>query len=158
MLGATHPDKADSERQSEWRKINNLRHDIFHSLQDSNKLRQQVRETLPATMHYLHDAICCLSHSHDLESNKFQLARGMKRVILLGTFTSSKLEPLEKCQTLLDIEQGYIVPHPQHGFVPEFKIQYPGLDNFRGYFFWLDELLENATIDDLIPARYEDNK
>lgn len=158
VSGATHPDDFDPEKKKEWKKINDFRHSIFHSLKDNKKLEQKVRDLLPAAMHYLHDAICCLSHEHDLESDSFKLARGMRRLVFIGSFEASNLEPLEKCQTLLDAEKGYWVPHPQHGFVPEFKIYNSSLENLRGYFFWLDATLTNATKENLKPASFENNK
>lgn len=158
VAGAIHPEAFVPEKKREWKEINDLRHKIFHSLQDNKKLEVKVRSVLPAAMHHLHDAVCCLSHSHDLESPTFKLVRGMRHLVFIGKFKAVKLEPLEKCQPLLGAEQGYWVPHLQHGFVPEFKIQNPGLENLEGYFFWLDESLKNATKENLIPANFEENQ
>ena len=157
VSGATHPDDFDPERKREWKKINDFRHKIFHSLQDNKQLELKVHEVLPAAMHYLHDAICCLSHSHDLESSTFKLPAEMRPLVFIGKFNSSKLEPLEECQALLKFEAGYWVPHPQHGFVPRFEMQNPGHDNLSGYFFWLDKPLRSATKENLVPAIFEDN-
>jgi len=82
----------------------------------------------------------------------------MRRLVFIGKFKAFKLEPIEKCQPLLDVAQGYWVPHPQYGFVPRFEIQNPGLDNLGGYFFWLDESLKNATKENLVPANFKDNQ
>ena len=144
-------------KKQEWKEINDFRHNIFHSLQDHKKLELKVRNVLPAAMHHLHDAICCLSHSHDLESSIFKLPGEMRPLVFIGKFNSSKLEPLEECQALIEFEPGYWVPHPQHGFVPRFKMQNPGHDNLGGYFFWLDKPLKDATKDNLVPASFEDN-
>jgi hypothetical protein len=158
VAGAIHPEAFIPEKKQEWKKINDFRHEIFHSLQDTKKLEQKVRSVLPAAMHHLHDAVCCLSHSHDLESATFKLVRGMNRLIFIGEFNANKLEPLEECRPLLGTEQGYWVPHSQFGFVPRFKIQAPELDGFQGIFCWLNESLRNATKDNLIPANFEDNQ
>ncbi|MDP8227060.1 MAG: hypothetical protein P9L89_05420 [Candidatus Celaenobacter polaris] len=158
VAGAIHPEAFVPEKKKEWKEINDLRHKIFHSLQDSKKLEQKVRSVLPAAMHHLHDAVCCLSHSHDLESDEFKLVRGMNRLIFIGEFKAVELDPLEECQPLLDTEQGYWVPHPKFGFVPRFKIQSPGLDDFQGIFCWLNESLRNATKENLVPANFEDNQ
>ncbi len=158
VAGAIHPEDFVPEKKREWKEINDLRHKIFHSLQDNKKLELKVRSVLPAAMHHLHDAVCCLSHSHDLESPTFKLVRGMARLVFIGKFKTVELEPLEKCRPLLDAEQGYWVPHPQYGFVPRFKIKHPGLDNLGGIFCWLNESLKNATKENLVPANFEDNQ
>ena len=158
VAGAIHPQAFDPEKKREWKQINNFRHKIFHNLQDNKKLEKEVRTVLPAALHHLHDAVCCLSHSHDLESDTFALARGINRLIFIGEFNAVKLEPLEECHPLLGSEHGYWVPHSQFGFVPRFKIQAPGLDGFQGVFCWLNESLRNATKDNLVPANFEDNQ
>lgn len=158
VAGAIHPEAFDPEKKQEWKKINDFRHEIFHSLQDTKKLEQKVCSILPAAMHHLHDAVCCLSHSHDLESDTFKLVRGMNILIFIGEFNANKLESLEEYRPLLGTELGYWVPHSQFGFVPRFKIQAPKLDDFHGIFCWLNELLRNATKENLIPANFEDNQ
>jgi hypothetical protein len=158
VAGAIHPEAFVPEKKREWKEINDLRHKIFHSLQDNKKLELKVRSVLPAAMHHLHDAVCCLSHSHDLESPTFKLVRGMNRLIFIGKFEAVELEPLEECRPLLDSEHGYWVPHPQFGFVPRFKIQTPELDDLGGIFCWLNGSLRNATKENLIPANFEDHQ
>jgi len=157
VSGAIHPEGFVPAKKREWKEINDFRHNMFHSLQDHKKLELKVRNVLPAAMHHLHDAICCLSHSHDLESSIFKLPGEMRPLVFIGKFNSSKLEPLEECQALIEFEPGYWVPHHQHGFVPRFKMQNPGHDNLGGYFFWLDKPLKNATKENLVPAIFEDN-
>jgi len=158
IAGAIHPEAFVPEKKKEWKEINDLRHKIFHSLQDSKKLEQKVRNVLPAATHHLHNAVCCLSHSHALETDEFKLVRGINRLIFIGEFKAVGLDPLEECQPLLGTEQGYWVPHSKFGFVPRFKIQSPGLDDFQGIFCWLNESLRNATKDNLTPANFEDNQ
>lgn len=158
VSGAFHPDTATPERKREWKEINDLRHTIFHSLQDNQKLEEKVLSALPAAMHHLHDAVCCLSHSHSLESPTFELARGMNSLVFIGRFSAVGLGPLEKWSPLLDVEHGYWVSHPKFGFVPRFKMHNPGLENFGGIFYWLNTSLRRATIDNLVPANWEDNR
>ena len=119
LTGAIHPKDSIPEKKREWKEINDFRHDIFHSLQDGKKLELKVPDVLPAAMHHLHDAVCCLSHSHDLESDTFKLVRGMARIVFIGAFRAAKLEPIEDCQPLLKVEHGYWVPHPRVPFRAE---------------------------------------
>ena len=155
VCGALHPETAPSERRQEWKEINNLRQELFHSLKDSTKLEQEARRVGPAAMHHLHDAICCLSHAHSLESNNFKLVRGIRRILLLGRFRSSDLGLLDQWRPLLDVEDGYWVNHPQYGFIPEFRINNPGIKDLEAVFFWLNAPLKSATEDNLIPANFE---
>lgn len=116
-----------------------------------------MRSVLPAALHHLHDAVCCLSHSHDLESDTFKVMKGMNRLIFIGEFKASELEPLENCRPMLGTEDGYWVPHSQFGFFPRFKVQAPELDGFQGIFCWLNQSLRNAKKDNLVPAIFKDN-
>jgi hypothetical protein len=157
VTGAIHPKDAIPEKKKEWKDINNFRHDIFHSLEDVRKLELKAPTVLTAAMHHLHDAVCCLSHSHGLESDTFKLVRGMARIVFIGTFRSAKLEPIEDCQALLKVDRGYWVLHPQYRFVPRFKIEKSELD-LGGIFCWLKGSLRDVKSDDLVPANFEDNQ
>ena len=156
VTGAIHPKDSIPDKKREWKEINDFRHDIFHSLQDSEKLESKAPNVLTAAMHHLHDAICCLSHSHDLESNMFELVRGMARIVFIGSFRAANLDPIESCQKLLKAKPGFWVPHPQYHFVPRFKIESPALDDFEGVFCWLKGSLRNVTSDNLVPANFEE--
>ena len=158
VTGAIHPTGSIPEKKEEWKEINDFRHGIFHSLQDSEKLEPKAPYVLPAVMHHLHDAVCCLSHSHDLESNTFELVRGMARLVFIGAFRAAKLEPIVDCKPLLKVEPGYWVPHPQYHFVPRFKIESPALDDFGGVFCWLKGSLRNVTSDNLVLTNFEENQ
>ncbi len=155
VCGTLHPGTASPERKSEWKKINGLRQDLFHSLADDVKLEAEVRRALPATMHYLHDAVCCLSHAHSLEKPTFKLIRGTRQIVLLGRFSAATLDPLEQWEPLLDVKDGHWVRHPQHGFIPEFRINNPGIKNLKATFFWLDAPLGSASERKLVPANWE---
>jgi hypothetical protein len=156
VSGAFHSDTVMPENKREWKEINDLRHELFHSLQDNQKSEQKVSNVLPAAMHHLHDAICCLSHSHNLESPTFKLVRGMNSLVSIGRFNAVEIEPLEEWSSLLDAEHGYWVPHPQFGFVPRFKMHNHGLENLEVIFYWLNASPRRATIDNLVPANWED--
>jgi len=158
ICGAMHTDMAIPERKREWKKINDLRHGLFHSLRDSETLEHEARDILPAVMHHLHDALCCLSHSHSLESPTFKLARRMHRLVFVGQFRSAGLGRLEECRPLLSSEKGYWASHPEHGSVPRFLIRNPGLKDLGGIFFWINATLRGATGEDLFPANWEENQ
>jgi hypothetical protein len=85
IRGAKHPDPASSaEREKEWKQINKLRQDIFHSLEDVGKIRAKSYDVLVAAARHLHDAICCLSHTHDLESQTYRMRRGAQQLLSQG--------------------------------------------------------------------------
>jgi hypothetical protein len=155
LLGTIHPETATAKRKQEWRKINDLRQELFHSLEDITKLEEKAPKVVAAVMHCLHDAICCLSHSHDLESQTFKLIRGMRQIVFIGRFYSVGLSPLEECYPLLEVADSYWVTHPQHGFVPEFHIVNPGIKNLQGVFYWLNVPLGKASKENLMPANWE---
>lgn len=158
VSGALHPETAPSERRQEWKEINNLRQDLFHSLKDTTELEKEARSVSPAAMHYLHDAVCCLSHAHSLESQSFKLARGVHQILLFGRFRSFGFGPLDQWHPLLDVEDFNWVNHPRYGFVPEFRINNPGIKDLEGVFFWVDAPLKSATEDNLTPANFEDKR
>ena len=158
ISGALHLDMATTERKREWKSINDLRHDLFHSLKDNDRLEQEARDILPVAMHALHDALCCLSHAHSLESSTFRLARGMRRLVLVGQFKSAELGRVDEWQPLLDSEHGHWVEHPEHGFVPRFRIRNPRFQDLEGVFFWVDAPLRSATKDNLLLANWENSQ
>lgn len=153
VLGDIHNETATLERSQEWKDINGLRQKLFHSLDDITDLEQESLRVVSASMHYLHDAICCLSHAHDLESVEFKLARGMRNIILVGKFNSEDLGPLEQCRPIIDSEGSCWVEHSKHGFVPEFNITVT--KNLEAQFFWLNEPLGSQTEKDLVKANWE---
>ena len=156
VQGKFHPETATAERNNEWRRINNLRHELFHSLGGAD-LEQEARGVLPATMHYLHDGICCLSHSHDLESQTFYLFRpSVRQIVFGGQVRTDDLGPLETWSPFFDVKNGYWVEHAEHGFVPEFSAVKMGAEDISGHFFWMGESLEFASEKDLIPADFEE--
>jgi len=155
VCGQFHPEKASATRKNEWKEINDLRQKIFHSLTDRNQMTKNVQKALPAAMHYLHDAICCLSHEHGLESEMYRLVRGIHRIVLIGTFTSNvDLASLKRWRPSLQAK-GYWVKDPQYGFITQFKIiKKSGLNDLQAIFYWLTAPLESATEANLSPANW----
>jgi len=158
VINAPHPETAKPERKQEWREINEFRQKLFHSLLDSHELEQKASRVMPAAMHHLHDAVCCLSHEHSLESNTFKLVRRIRRLVFVGRFRTSELGPLEQWRPLVEAEHGYWVKHPQHGYVPRFSLQSNGLKDLEGSPFWLNASLGSATKEDLVPANLESSR
>jgi hypothetical protein len=157
MRGAKHPDPASSaEREKEWKQINKLRQDIFHSLEDIGKIRAKSHNVLVAAAHHLHDAICCLSHTHDLESPTFRMRRGATQLLLKGTVEPGIQDTLEECRPVLTLKEKGWDPHPEHGFVPLFNIVHDGeRGDIGGNWFWLRKPLDLASQADLDPANFE---
>jgi hypothetical protein len=85
-------------------------------------------------MHTLHDAICCQSHVHDLESRGFRLARGTRQVVAIGDFTAAERGPLEKWMPLRGVREMQWAQHAQHHLVPEFRIE-NSISGLRTQFF-----------------------
>lgn len=105
IRGDAHPETASEERRAEWKELSGLRQDLFHGLKDAAALEDRTPQALAATMHYLHDAISCYSHAHDLESGEFGLARKGARPVIMGQFTANGLGPIEEWRPLLGIEE-----------------------------------------------------
>ena len=156
IRGAKHPDPASSaEREKEWKQINKLRQDIFHSLDDIAKIRAKSYDVLVAAAHHLHDAIC-LSHTHDLESQTFRMRRGATQLLLKGTAEPGIQDTLEECRPILTLKEKGWDPHPEHGFVPLFNIEHDGKrGDIGGNWFWLRKPLDLASEADLDPANCE---
>ncbi len=157
IRGEKHPEVASSpERETEWKQINKLRHDLFHSLTDVDKIRAKAFAALPPAAHYLHDAICCLSHTHDLESPTYRMRRGAKHVVLIGAVDPGIQDTLEECRPILTLKDAKWEPHPEHGFVPLFNIvtDRAGAE-IGGNWYWLRKPLDLATETDLDPANFE---
>jgi hypothetical protein len=157
IRGAKHPDAAlSAQREKEWKQINALRHDLFHSLADFEKLRSEARAVVAAAAHYLHDAICCLSHAHNLEAPTYRLPKGVKRLVLKGAVEPGIHDALEECRPILTLKELGWDPHPKHGFVPRANLVHDrGNADIGGNFFWVTAPLDAATESDLEPAEYE---
>lgn len=123
--GDVHPATVSAQRKKEWKELSSLRQDLFHGLDDAPALEHRAQDILPAAMHYLHDAICCQSHVHDLESPGFRLVRRTRQVIMIGDFTTDDLGPLEKWAPVLATQEMQWVRHDRHRFVPQFRLEIP---------------------------------
>ena len=119
IRGAKHPDPASTEqREKEWKQINGLRQELFHSLADLEKLSSKCRTVVATAAHYLHDALCCLSHTHDLETATYRLPRGPKQFIMIGAIEPGIQDALEECRPVITLKELGWDSHPKHGFVP----------------------------------------
>jgi hypothetical protein len=154
VRGDFHPDTASGQRTAEWKEINDLRNQLFHGLEDAKELEHRVQAILPAVMHNLHDAICCLSHTHELESRKFMLVRTARRPVLMGTF-SAGLGPLESWMPLLGTKEPRWVEHEHFGFVPEVSFNNPGIPDLQVAPFLLEGPLSSSSEANLIPLNFE---
>jgi len=155
VSGEFHSETATELRRKEWSKINKLRHKLVHSLDDTYKLEGKAGELLPVIMHYLHDAICCLSHSHDLESDKFKISRFTYQPLFVGRYKAENLGSLEQWGPLLDISAVSWVKHRQYGLVPEYTVQNKGLKELELGVYWLRKRFKTATENDLSQAPVE---
>lgn len=155
IRGDVHPKTASEERSAEWKKLSGLRQDLFHGLDDAAALENRAPQAPTAAMHYLHDAINCCSHAHDLESDEFALARKGVGQVIIGGFTADGLGPIEAWRPLRGTEEPEWVEEGQRGLVPEFRINDPGIPDLRVGFFRLHGGLMNATQANLEPVRYK---
>jgi hypothetical protein len=157
IRGAQHPETAVSpQREAEWKEINALRNKQFHSLVDPEKLRSEARAVVAAAAHYLHDAICCLSHAHNLETANFKVMKGAPQLVLKGTVEPGIDDALESCRPVLTLNELGWDTHPEHGFVPRVNFVHDRVGaEIGGTFFWVSVSLDIATEIDLLPASFE---
>lgn len=156
IRGETSSEPTSPNREREWKLINDLRQKLVHSLEDLEDLYSGARSILPAIAHFLHDAICCLSHEHNLESPEFSLPRGARQVVFEGTAEPAIPDSLEECRLVVAFQELRWAVHREHGYVPELRFlnNRPGVD-LGGRFFWLSAPLQLASEADLAPANLE---
>ena len=154
----TGPDHSEwkEAREHEWKTVNDLRHKLFHSLQDLHVLSSKARDALPAVAHFLHDAICCLSHAHVLETPTFKLRRGGGRAVFVGSSKPGIDDSIEECRLLVDSPEVLWRCHAEHQWVPEvsFVNSRSALD-IRGSVSWLPVPLSSGSETDLEALRIE---
>ncbi len=155
VRGGIHPESASPERADEWKQVSRLRVDLLHGLKDVGVLEERVRPILPAAMHYLHDAICCQSHAHALEKPEYKLARGIRRLVLVGTLTAPMRHALSEEAPLLGGTPIKWVEHTPGNFVPEMRLQNDGYGELGGHWYWLSGALRSVDDDALDPVRLE---
>jgi hypothetical protein len=149
------PGKADEEHKKDWKKINSLRNDLTHGLVDENKLKERPSKALIAAMHYLHDAICTCSHSPELLSEMYVLARGILDFIIEGRYTEPSWPALEDWTRILNTSSFKWVRHPDHNLVPEMSFQFKGLKELGIVPGRLRKPFSVATMDDIEAQNYE---
>jgi hypothetical protein len=149
IRGDYHPDVRSPEREAEWKRMNRLRQDLFHSLADSDKAVGDLKALLPAAMHYLHDAICCLSHAHELESAEFRLARPAPQMVFGGSFRADEIPSLDDWGFVVKAEIEDWHEHPPFGFVPRCRISVERCKVIEAKPFWLPNPVAIASEDDL---------
>lgn len=154
--GAHHGVTDSTERQKEWREMNRLRQDIFHGLADVNTARDRAEQILPAALHYLHDAICCRSHSHELETAAFRVARASRRLLAMGEYDAPTPTELSALVAPLQVKKEQWIRDDRFPMrVPDIQFRNPGVPNLRLGFFWLGGPLASATEDILVEAQAE---
>ena len=146
------------ERRKEWEEINRLRHELFHCLKDGQESAQKIQRILPAAMHGLHDALCCLSHSHRLESPTFKLYRGMPRLVFVGQFRGPlSLDHWRNANSCLrhNLAIGWTILSTDLCRGSDSHAA-PGPKIREVFFFRLDAPLASATKEDLVPSNWEE--
>jgi hypothetical protein len=106
-------------------------------------------------MHYLHEAICTCSHSSELSSEMYVLARGTVDFVFEGCFTEPAWPALEDWTRILDTDNFKWVRHPEHGLVPEVSFHFKGLKDLGIVPGRLRKPFSVATIVDIEPQNYE---
>ena len=154
----TGPDHSEwkAANEHEWKAVKDLRHKLFHSLEDLYELSSKARDALPAVAHFLHDAICCLSHAHILEAPTFELQRGGRRVLFVGTSKPGIDDSIEECRLLMDSPKVVWRSHAEHQWVPEVRfVNSRSALDISGSVSWLPVPLESGSEADLEALRIE---
>ena len=135
------------ERDQEWKVINEFRNDIFHSLDDLKALSSRAPHALSAVAHFLHNAICCASHAHELEVQTYRMMRNSRLLVFIGTSEPGIDDSIEECRLVLESLKVVWFRHPEHQWVPElhFKNSRSALD-IGGHFYWLPVPLECQSV------------
>jgi hypothetical protein len=147
--GDVDPGKADEGRKMDWKLLNNLRNDLMHGLVDADELGGRPVQALTASMHYLHHAICACSHSPDLASEQYRLARGGAEFVLLGRYSAPEWPSLADWKMIVETKAFAWVPHALHDLVPELNFRNDGVKDLEVGFGRLDEPLSIATMADI---------
>ena len=146
-----HPSGKD-----DWKDISKLRHNLFHSLEDWRELSSRARHALPAVAHYLHDAICCVSHAHDLEVPTYQIPRIGTRLVMIGDAEPGIDDSIEECRLVLESPEVGWDRHPEHQWLPkvDFRKCRPSVE-IGVDFYWLPVTLKCESETCLEEARIE---
>jgi len=111
--------------------MHKLRNDLAHGLEDLNDLGDRPHKALLASMHYLHDAICHLSHAQHLNTQNFLLARAGTTFVIHGQYTAPEWPALNKWNECLGSSSFTWVNHECHGLVPQMIVNNSGLDDLE---------------------------
>lgn len=155
VLGSTDAQGAEEGRRADWKAMNSLRHNIVHSLKDDEEIEGVARRSLMAAMHYLHDAVCIGSHSVDMASNEYRVARAPIPHAIHGVYDLHALPDLPKWGSVLTLKDVEWVPHATMKFVPQTRLKAIGLKNVRMRFVRLKGDLSDATEESLEVAETE---
>jgi hypothetical protein len=123
ILGKAHDQPATPERDKEWKGLNSTRQDVFHSLKDLVEVKKAASEILPAMMHHLHDAICCLTHHHELEQQEYRLPRPAPLLALMGGCPIEAMPTLDKWSVLCQVKVSKWENYEEYGYVPQCELQ-----------------------------------
>jgi hypothetical protein len=151
VAGGVDLDNADEGRVSDWKLVNKLRNDLMHGLVDEEDLGDRPIRSLLASMHYLHHAICTCSHSPDLASEQYKLARGGAQFVMLGKYSVRKWPALTDWRQIVETKSPMFewVPHDQYGLVPELSFRNDGVKDLRVGVGRLEQPLSSATMTDI---------
>lgn len=155
VLGDLNADNADEKRNADWKLVNKLRNDLMHGLVDEAALKQRPHDALIASMHYLHNAISICSHAPQLASEKYRLARGGIRYVLVGSYTVSSWPELTQWTEVMETSSFRWVPHATYGHVPEMNIHNIGLKDLQIWFGKPVNPISFATLKDIKATRVE---
>ena len=141
----TRPEHRDGKeaRDREWKVVNEFRHDLFHSRKDWQALSSRALDALPAVAHFLHDAICCVSHAHDLEAATYRLPRNRGRLAFVGNSKPGIDDSIEECRPVVELQDVVWTRHPEHQWLPEVRFVNSRLAlDISGEFYRLPDPLE----------------
>lgn len=160
VLDSHDSNTADPSRKSDWRKMNSLRNDATHGLKDYAHVLERAGESLPAVMHYLHDAVCNASHCSELVAARFRIAREEKKFAIHSIYDASSdtYGPLSTWGLENKILPGEWVEHAQYGHVPQFSWLGDGRERPNGGWrplVFLGADTRNATMDDFVRISIE---
>jgi hypothetical protein len=155
VMGEVDPSKATEQRKVDWKNMNDLRNKLMHGLVDSEKFAKESHEGVVSAMHYLHTAICDLSHAPELSVENFRLARGGTLYVIHGRYTADSLPPLEHYVEPIEASSIRWVSHPKAGFVPEMSIKTQGIQYLELAIFKLTDSMAIATMESLGRTNYE---
>jgi hypothetical protein len=147
-------ENADEQPKSDWKLMNNLRNSLTHGLVDEIDLDEKPSKAFTAAMHYLHHAICACSHSADLTSERYRLARSGVEFVLLGRYTA-KWPVLEDWAEILETSSFKWAQHAEHNLVPEIQFRNDGLQDIEVGVGRLKKPLSIATMKDVGRQRVE---